>query len=198
LADGCTLSALKDLLVPLGGLILTRDRASYQKAYLQSFLDGVQMPGHAMELLATALDEIFQTESYLSHRVGQVNYLWRRLNGGVPLVHPSGGHAVFIDVKAFMKHVPPDQHPAEALAAFVYLTSGIRLTKGSPPAPSQVEHGIDLLRLAVPARKYFRAHMDDISEAILYAFANRHEIKGLKRIEDSARSNYEPAYFAQL
>jgi tyrosine phenol-lyase len=198
LADGCTLSALKDMLVPLGGLILTRDRASYQKAYLQSFLDGVQMPGHAMELLATALDEIFQSESYLNHRVGQVNYLWRRLNVGVPLVHPPGGHAVFIDVKAFMAHLTPEQHPTEALAAFVYLTSGIRLTKGPPLAPSQVEHGIDLLRLAVPARKYFRGHMDDVAEAILYAHANRHEIKGLKRIEDPTRSKYDPAHFAPL
>lgn len=198
LADGCTLSALKDLLVPLGGLILARDRTSYQKAYMQSFLDGVQMPGHAMELLAIAMREIFATESYLTQRVGQVNYLWRRLNGGVPLVHPPSGHAVFIDVKAFMPHVPPEQHPAEALAAFVYLTSGIRLTKGPPPAPSQIERGIDLLRLAVPARKYFRGHMDDVAEAILYAHANRHEIKGLKRIEDQTRSKYDPAHFAQL
>jgi tyrosine phenol-lyase len=198
LADGCTMSALKDLLVPLGGLILTRDRICYQKAYMQSFLDGVQMPGSAMELLATALREIFETESYLNHRVGQVNYLWRRLNGGVPLVHPPSGHAVFIDVKAFMPHVPPEQYPAEALAAFVYLTSGIRVTKGPPPAPSQVQRGIDLLRLAVPARKYFQGHMDDISEAILYAYANRQEIKGLKQIEDQTRSKYDPAYFEPL
>jgi len=198
LVDGCTLSALKDLLVPVGGLILTRDKTSYQKAYMQSFLDGVQMPGHVMELLATALDEIFQAESYLNDRVGQVNYLWRRLKDGVPLVHPPGGHAVFIDVKAFMAHLPPEQHPAEALAAFVYLTSGIRLTKGPPPAASQVEHGVDLLRLAVPARKYLRGHIDDVAEAILYAHANRHEIKGLKRIEDPTRSKYDPAHFAEL
>jgi tyrosine phenol-lyase len=198
LADGCTMSALKDFLVPLGGLILARDKSSHQKAYMQSFLDGVQMPGNAMELLATALREIFETESYVNHRVAQVNYLWRRLNGGVPLVNPPSGHAVFIDVKAFMPHVPPEQYPAEALAAFVYLTSGIRVTKGPPPAPSQVQRGIDLLRLAVPARKYFQGHMDDISEAILYAYANRHEIKGLKRIEDQTRSKYDPAYFEQL
>jgi tyrosine phenol-lyase len=165
---------------------------------MQGFLDGVQMPGHGMELLATALDEIFQAESYLNHRVGQVTYLWRRLNGGVPLVHPPGGHAVFIDLKTFMAHLPPEQHRAEALAAFVYLTSGIRLTKGPPPAPSQVEHGIDLLRLAVPARKYLPGHMDDVAEAILYAYANRHEIKGLKQIEDHTRSKYDPAHFIQL
>jgi tyrosine phenol-lyase len=197
LADGCTLSALKDLLVPAGGLILTRDKTSYQKASMQSFLDGVQLPGSAMELLATALREIFATESYLTHRVGQVNYLWRRLNGGVPLVHPPSGHAVFIDVKAFMAHVRPEQYPAEALAAFVYLMSGIRVTKGPPPAPSQVERGTDLLRLAVPARKYLQGHMDDVAEAVLYAYSNRHEITGLKRIEDPTRSGYEPAHFTR-
>ncbi|HEY3168308.1 MAG TPA: tryptophanase, partial [Candidatus Binatia bacterium] len=197
LADGCTLSALKDLLVPAGGLILTRDKASYQKASMQSFLDGVQLPGNVMELLAIALREIFETESYLTQRVGQVNYLWRRLNGGVPLISPPSGHAVFIDNKAFMAHVPPDQYPAEALAAFVYLMSGIRMTKGPPLAPSQVERGTDLLRLAVPARKYLQGHMDDIAEAILYAYANRREIKGLKRIDDSTRSKYEPAHFTR-
>jgi tyrosine phenol-lyase len=197
LADGCTLSALKDLLVPAGGLILTRDKASYQKAYMQSFLDGVQLPSSAMELLAIALREIFEAESYLTQRVGQVNYLWRRLNGGVPLVSPPSGHAVFIDLKAFMAHVPPDQYPVEALAAFVYLMSGVRVTKGPPLAPSQVERGTDLLRLAVPARKYLQGHMDDVAEAILYAYANRHEIKGLKRIEDSTRSKYDPAHFTR-
>jgi tyrosine phenol-lyase len=197
LADGCTMSALKDLLVSAGGLILTRDKASHQKASMQSFLDGVQLSGSAMELLAIALREIFETESYLTQRVGQVNYLWRRLNGGVPLVSPPSGHAVFIDVKAFMAHVPPDQYPAEALAAFVYLTSGIRVTKGPPLAPSQVERGTDLLRLAVPARKYLQGHMDDIAQAILYAYAKRHEITGLKRIEDPTRSKYEPAHFTR-
>jgi len=198
LADGCTMSALKDLLVPAGGLILTRDKASSQKAYMQSFLDGVQLPSSAMELLAIALREIFEAESYLTQRVGQVNYLWRRLNGGVPLVSPPSGHAVFIDVKAFMAHVPLDEYPAEALAAFVYLMSGIRLTKGPPLAPSQVQRGTDLLRLAVPARKYLQGHMDDVAEAILYAYANRREIKGLKRIDDSTRSKYEPAHFTRL
>jgi tyrosine phenol-lyase len=197
LADGCTLSALKDLLVPAGGLILTRDKTGYQKAYMQSFLDGVQLPGSAMELLATALREIFETESYLTHRVGQVNYLWRRLHGGVPLVNPPSGHAVFIDVKAFMPQMPPEQYPTEALAAFVYLMSGIRMTKGPPPAPSQVERGTDLLRLAVPARKYLQGHMDDVAEAVLYCYSNRHEITGLKRIEDPTRSKYEPAHFTR-
>jgi len=197
LADGCTLSALKDFLVPAGGLILTRDRAVYQKASMQAFLDGVQLAGGAMDLLAIALRDIFAAEPYVADRVRQVNYLWRRLNGGVPLVTPAAGHAVFIDVKAFLPHLSAAQFPAEALAAFIYHMSGIRLTKGPPPAPGQTARGIDLLRVAIPARKYLQAHLDDAAEALLYAYARRAEITGLKRIDEPSRTKYEPSYFEQ-
>ena len=196
LADGCTLSALKDFLVPAGGLILTRDKASQQKAFMQSFLDGVQPSGSAMAMLATALEEIFAADGYLSSRVGQVNYLWRRLKDGVPVLNPPAGHAVFIDVKKFLPDLAPEDFPAEALAAFIYRMSGIRITKGPPLAPSQVVRGTDLLRLAVPARKYLQGHMDDVAEAILYAHTHRSEIKGLKRIDDPSRSKYDPAHFS--
>jgi tyrosine phenol-lyase len=198
LADGMTLSALKDLLVPAGGMIGTRDQELYQKAAMQSFLDGVQPPGSVMEMIAIALREIFATESYISHRVQQVDYLWRRLVGAIPVVHPPGGHAVFIDVSSFLPHVAPADHRAEALAAFIYQVSGVRLTKGAPPAPSQVARGIELLRLAVPARKYIREHMDDVAEALLYAHAHRHQITGLREVPDSSKSKYEPRRFTPL
>jgi tyrosine phenol-lyase len=197
-ADACTMSALKDLLVSSGGFILTRERGSYQKACMQAFIDGAQLSGSAMELLAKALEEIFASESYVTHRVGQVNYLWRRLNDGVPLIQPAGGHAVFLDVKTFLPHVKAEQFPTEALAAFIYHMSGVRVTKGPPAAPSQVARGVDFLRLAIPARKYFNEHLDDVTEAIFYAYANRSEITGLKRSEDPTRSKYEPAYFQPL
>jgi tyrosine phenol-lyase len=198
LADACTMSALKDFLVSSGGFILTRDEAAYRKAAMQCFLDGAQLPGGAMDLLATALEDIFAAESYIAHRVGQIDYLWRRLNGTVPLVSPAGGHAVFIDLNASLSHLVPEQFPAESLAAFLYQISGVRVSKGPPMAPSQAAKGINLLRLAVPARKYLRGHLDDVAEAVLYAYSQRKEIRGLKRIEDPARSKYEPAHFTQL
>ena len=198
LADGLTMSALKDLLVPMGGLIGARDPASYQKATMQGFLDGVQPPGSALEMMTVALREIFAAESTIAGRVEQVSYLWRRLNAGVPLVQPPGGHAVFIDVKRFLPHVVAENHPAEALAAFLYLVSGIRATKGPPPAPSQIERGEDLLRLAVPARKYVQGHMDDAAEAVLYAYGHRNEIKGLKRLDEPGRGKYDPAHFEKV
>ena len=197
-ADGCTLSALKDFLVSSGGLILTRDEAAYRNALMQSFVDGAQLGGGAMELLAVALDEIFCAESYIKHRVADVDYLWRRLKDGAPLIHPAGGHAVFIDLEKFLPDLPPEKFPAEALAAFLYQISGIRVTKGPPPAPSQAAKGAQLLRLAVPARKYLRGHLDDAAEAVLYACAHREEIKGLKKIEDAQRSPYDPARFVEL
>jgi tyrosine phenol-lyase len=197
LADGCTLSALKDFLVPGGGLILTRDKASQQRAMMQSFLDGVQPTGAAMAMLATALDEIFAAEGYVASRVAQVNHLWCRLSGAVPVLCPPAGHAVFVDAKKFLPDLAPELFPVEALAAYLYLISGIRLTKGPPLAPSQVARATDLLRLAVPARKYLLGHMDDAAEALLYAHAHRSEIKGLKRIDDPSRSKYDPAHFSE-
>ena len=198
LADGMTLSALKDLLVPAGGMIGTRDQALYQKAVMQSFLDGVQPPGSVMEMIAIALREIFAAESHITYRIKQINYLWHRLVGEIPVVHPSGGHAVFVDVSSFLPHVAPEHHRAESLAAFVYQISGIRLTKGAPAAPSQVARGIELLRLAVPARKYIREHLDDVTEALLYAYEHRDEITGLREVKDPGKSKYEPRRFEWL
>ena len=197
-ADGMTLSALKDFLVPAGGFIGMRDEASYQKAYLQNFLNGSQPPSMAMEMMNTALKEIFESEGYIASRVEQVNYLWRRLKGGIPIVTPPGGHAVFIEAKSFLPHVPSENHPADALAAFIYYVSGIRVTKGPPLAPSQTARGVELLRLAVPPRRYLQAHMDDVAEAILYAYSRRDEIKGLQRVDKPGRSKYEPTLFAPV
>lgn len=194
-ADGCTVSAMKNFLVASGGLILTRDQGAYRKALMQTFLDGAQPSGAAMELFACGLEEVFGTEAYARHRTEQVAYLWRRLDGSVPLVRPAGGHAVFLDLSRFLPTLPPEHCPAEALAAFLYELAGVRVTKGPPSAPSQRARGVDLLRLAVPARKYLNGHMDDVAAAILYAYAHRAEIRGLRRIDDPQRAKHDPAHF---
>jgi tyrosine phenol-lyase len=198
LADACTMSALKDCLVSSGGLVLTRDGSSYQKASVQSFLDGAQLSGGAMEQLAIALREIVTTDAHAQSRVEQVEYLWQRLRDGAPVVNPAAGHAVFIDIKEFVPHLSPEVFPAEALAAYLYRISGIRVTKGPPVAPSQAARGVKLLRLAVPARKYLNGHLDDAAEALCYAYQHRSEITGLERIEDPTRSKYQPSQFTPL
>jgi tyrosine phenol-lyase len=149
-----------------------------------------------MEAMSTAIHEIFANDAHVASRVEQVNYLWRRLKDGIPLVAPSGGHGVFINVKDFLPHVPVENFPAEALAAFVYHVSGIRLTKGPPLAASQTARGVELLRVAVPARRYLQGHMDDVAEAIQYAYSRRQEINGLKKVDRPGRSRFEPSLFA--
>ena len=198
LADGCTLSALKDFLVSSGGLILSRNKESYQKASMQAFLDGAQLPGLAMMQLAISLRDIFAADGYIRSRVEQVRYLWQRLKDRIPVVSPPSGHAVFIDVKAFLPDLPSAEFRSEALGAFLYRYAGIRVTKGPPPAPSQAVRGMELVRLAVPARKYLNAHLDDVAEALCYAYSRRNQITGLRRSEDPARAKYAPAYFQPL
>jgi tyrosine phenol-lyase len=198
LADGLTMSALKDFLVPMGGFIGIRDEKSYQKAYFQLFLDGGQPPGRALDGLSFALSEIFGSATYVQSRVDQVNYLWRKLSGSVPVLRPAAGHGVFIDARSFLPGVPPERHPAEALAAFIYAISGIRITKGPPLTQSQTARGIELLRLAIPARRYLQGHMDDVAEALLYAYSHRDEIRGLRPAEKPGRSKYDPPLFAPV
>ncbi|MSP40186.1 MAG: hypothetical protein EXR70_16990 [Deltaproteobacteria bacterium] len=101
-------------------------------------------------------------------------------------------------MKKILPELPAEQFPAEALAAFLYQSSGVRITRGPPLAPSQVARGAELLRLALPARKYLPGHMDDIANALLDTYARRQEIRGLKKIADPARSKYDPAHFTQL
>ena len=198
LADGCTMSAMKDFSTASGGFVGARDEAVYQKACAQSFLDGVQLPSAVMAALGVAFDELLASDGFAADRVAQVHYLWRRLSDTVPVLQPAGGHAVFIDAARFLPHFPKEQFPAEALAAFVYETSGIRLTKGPPPAPSQAARGIELLRMAVPARRYLQAHMDDAANAVINAYAQREKIKGLRRLEKAGRPKYAPAFFEPL
>jgi tyrosine phenol-lyase len=197
-ADGCTVSAMKDFPVSSGGLILTRDPAAYRKALMQTFVDGAQPSATAMELLARGLEECVASEACIRYRVEQVGYLWHRLEQRIPLLRPPAGHAVFLDLNKFLPDLGAAHCRAEALAAFLYEHAGIRVTKGPPSAPSQRARGIDLLRLAVPARKYVAGHLDDVAEAILYAYAHRGEIRGLRRIEDPARALHDPAHFAPL
>jgi tryptophanase len=198
LADGCTLSAAKDFSAGAGGFLASGDAAAHQKAYAQSFLDGVQAPAATIAALAEALDELVANDGWIAQRVQQVRYLWERLNDSIPLLRPAGGHAIFIDVQKFLPHISRENFPAEALAAFVYEISGVRLVKGPPPAPSQAARGIDLLRMAIPARRYLRAHLDDAANALLYAYAHRDEIKGLTKIEKPGRARFAPALFAPL
>ena len=197
--DGCTMSAKKDPLVNIGGFLAVNDLSVYEDAAnLAVIYEGLHtyggMAGRDMEALATGIEESLH-EDHIRARVGQVLYLGQKLiDAGVPIVLPVGGHGVFLDAKAFLPHIPQEQYPAQALAAALYLDSGVRsMERGIVSAGRNKETGeenkprLELVRLTIPRRVYTQAHMDVVAESVESVFEERAAIRGLKM-------NYEPKY----
>ena len=151
------------------------------------------MAGRDMEALAIGITESVQ-DSHMQARVGQIEYLWEKLeSAGVPLVRPCGGHAVFLDARAILPHLPQDQFPAQALAAALYVESGIRaMERGAVSAGRDPKTGqnrlpkLELVRLTIPRRVYTQAHMDVTAESVIRVMNRASEVRGL-------RFTYEPA-----
>ncbi len=194
LADGFTLSAKKDGLVNIGGLIgLARSQEELlQKARerlvpLEGFITYGGMAGRDMEALARGLYEVLE-EDYLAHRVGQVARLGQKLlDIGVPIQQPIGGHAVFVDGKTWLKHLPQEQFPSQALCIELYLESGVRavevgtiLAGRDPQTGENIMPPLDLLRLTVPRRTYTDNHMDYVAAAFGKIGEKREKIRGVK------------------
>jgi len=197
--DGCTMSAKKDPLVNIGGFLAVNDQAVYDDAAnLAVIYEGLHsyggMAGRDMEALATGIEESLH-EDHIQARVGQVLYLGQKLtDAGVPIVLPVGGHGVFLDARAFLPHIPQEQYTAQALAAALYLDSGVRsMERGIVSAGRNKETGednkpkLELVRLTIPRRVYTQAHMDVVAESVESVYANRDRIAGLRMI-------YEPKY----
>jgi tryptophanase len=193
-ADGCTMSAKKDGLANIGGFLCTNDDAlAQQEKDLLILSEGFPtyggLAGRDLDAIAVGLNEALE-EDYLRYRIVSTAYLGNHIaEQGVPIVQPPGGHAIYIDARAFLPHVPPVQFPGVALAGELYLEGGIRsveigtLMFGRPdksgaeqPAP------MDLLRLAIPRRVYTQSHIDYVVEVILEVWKRRAEIRGLELI----------------
>ena len=199
LTDGCTMSAKKDPLANIGGFLAVNDDAVAEKARnMVVIYEGLHtyggMAGRDMEAVAIGIDESI-ADDHMHARVGQVQYLGDHLRQfGVPIVLPVGGHGVFLDARAFLPHIPQEQYPAQALAAAIYVDSGVRamergiVSAGRDPATGE-EHKpkLELVRLAIPRRVYTQAHMDVTAESIFCVFEEREKIAGLK-------ITYEPKY----
>lgn len=197
-ADGATISSKKDNLVNIGGLLLLRDDelARTARAMLVAF-EGLHtyggMSGRDMEALARGIEEMAATDDHVRSRVGQVEYLGDGLmKRGIPIVRPVGGHAVFLDARAMLDHLPQDHFPAAALAAAIYLDAGVRgMERGIVSAGRDRETGenhhpkLELTRLAIPRRVYTQSHMDVTIESIARVSERRESIAGL-------RFTYEP------
>lgn len=196
-ADGCTMSAKKDAFANIGGFLAMHDQALALKCrnllvITEGFPTYGGLAGRDLEAIAVGLIEVLD-ENYLQYRIRSIEYLTNKLiDAGVPVMQPAGGHAVYLDAKAFLSHIPIDQYPGQALVGALYLEGGIRGVEiGSLMFGKYDDNGtlipaqMELVRLAIPRRVYTQSHIDYTAEVIIDVFQKRESIKGLKIIEEA-------------
>jgi tryptophanase len=182
--DGCTMSAKKDGMANIGGFLCTNDDLlAQQEKNLLILTEGYPtyggLAGRDLEAVAVGVQEALE-EDYLRYRIASTAYLGNHISAqGVPIVQPPGGHAVYLDARAFLPHIPLHQFPGVALAAELYLEGGIRSVEiGSLMFGAAAK--MDLVRLAIPRRVYTQSHIDYVVEVILGVWKNRANIHGMK------------------
>lgn len=209
-SDGCTMSGKKDLLVNIGGFLALNDWDIFEEARnLVVLYEGLHtyggLAGRDMEAMARGIYEAIQ-EDHMRARIGQVEYVGRHLiDNGIPIVRPTGGHAIFLDAKTFLPQLKQVQFPAQTLAAELYLESGIRtMERGIVSAGRNKETGdhhypkLELVRLTFPRRVYTQAHCDVTIESVLSLFKRRDSIKGLKMVYEPKHLRFFQARFEPL
>ena len=182
--DGCTMSAKKDGLVNIGGFLAMNDRAWAERItnlliMIEGFPTYGGLAGRDLEAIAIGLDEVVQ-EDYLEFRVNQVAHLGEMLEeGGVPIVKPVGGHAVYVDARRFLPSVPPAEFPGQALVVALYREHGIRAVEvGRLMFGDHAK--LDLVRLAIPRRVYTTEHMRYVAESVIDLYRRREALRGLR------------------
>jgi tyrosine phenol-lyase len=197
-ADGCTMSGKKDGLVNMGGFLAVNDdelagRARNILIVTEGFPTYGGLAGHDLEAFARGLEEVLE-EDYLKYRIRSVAYLGEHISAiGAPIFQPPGGHAIYIDAKAFLPHIPPHQYPGQALACELYLIGGIRACeigsvmfgKTDPNSGEFEAAKLEMVRLAIPRRVYTKSHIDYVVECVESVYAKREKIRGM-------RITYEP------
>ncbi len=205
LADGATISAKKDGLVNIGGVLLFRNHDWAEKAnnlliLTEGFVTYGGLAGRDLEAMAQGFVEVLD-EDYLHYRIRSTAYLGDGLSkAGVKIMEPPGGHAIYIDAKAFCPHIPQEQFPGQALVVGMYRHAGIRACEigsvmfGGPgrPAPS-----LELVRLAIPRRVYTQSHIDYVIEAIIEVFQKRDTLRGLRITREPAALRHFSAQFEE-
>src|SRR5512140_377171 len=211
LADGMTMSAKKDAIVNIGGLLCVNDEALFQQIKNELILrEGFPtyggLAGRDLDAMAVGLYEGLD-EAYLAYRLAQTAYLAKRLNeAGVPTIQPPGGHAVYLDARAVLPHIPQSEFPGQALAVELYLEGAIRGVEiGSvmfafpdPDSGKIVYPKLELLRLAIPRRTYTQTHMDYVADTLAKIKARASSIHGYKFTYAPELLRHFPARFEPL
>jgi len=199
LGDGCTMSAKKDGMANIGGFLCTNDDLlAQQEKDLLILTEGYPtyggLAGRDLEAIAVGLQEALQ-EDYLRYRIASTAYLGNHIaEQGVPVVQPPGGHAVYLDARAFLPQVPPEQFPGVALACELYLEGGIRSVEIGTLMFGKAAQ-MDLVRLAIPRRVYTQSHVDYVVEVILEVWQRREQIRGLRLTQEAPFLRHFTAHF---
>ncbi len=197
-ADMMTMSSKKDAIVNMGGFIAMKDKELFEKASMfnivfEGFITYGGMSGRDMNALAQGLHESTEFE-YLETRIKQVEYLGNKLiDYGIPVQHPIGGHAVFINALKFLPHIPREEFPAQTLAIELYKEAGVRgveigaiMADRDPVTRENRYPDLELVRLAIPRRTYTNNHMDYVAAALINVFDRRNDIKrGVKIVKEA-------------
>jgi tryptophanase len=197
-ADGCTMSGKKDGRVNMGGFLAVNDddlarRARNILIVTEGFPTYGGTAGHDLEAFARGLEEVLE-EDYLTYRIRSVSYLGEKIAAlGAPIFQPPGGHAIYIDAREFLPHIPSRQYPGQALACALYLCGGIRTCEVGSVMFGKTDSNsgefraakLEMVRLAVPRRVYTQSHMDYVIECVESVFRKREKIRGMRMV-------YEP------
>jgi tryptophanase len=210
LADGCTMSAKKDGLANIGGFVALNDgdlaaRCRNLLILTEGFPTYGGLAGYDLEAIAVGLNEVLE-ENYLRYRIRSTEYLAEKVYGaGIPIVRPAGGHAVYLDAKALLPHVPASQYPAQALAVELYRSGGVRGVEigsvmfGKPgPDGSETPAAMELVRLAVPRRTYTQSHIDYVAEVVIEVGTDPGAIGGYRIVEQAPWLRHFTARFEPI
>ncbi len=192
-ADGCTMSAKKDGLANIGGFLCTNDAKLFeQEKDLLILTEGFPtyggMAGRDLAAVAVGLGEVLD-EDYLNYRIVSTQYFGTHISSaGVPIVQPPGGHAIYIDAKAMLPHIPPLEYPGQSLCCELYRWAGIRAVeigsvmfgKRDPETGKETAAAMELVRLAIPRRVYTQSHIDYVVEAIVEVHEHRTSLPGYR------------------
>jgi len=209
LADGCTMSAKKDGLANIGGFLAMNNPAWAEAArnlliLTEGFPTYGGLAGYDLEAVARGLEEVVE-EDYLRYRIRSTEYLGEKLIAAeVPIIRPPGGHAIYVDARALLPHVPPLQYPGISLANQLYVEAGIRGVEigtvmfGLHTDGTETPGAMDLVRLAIPRRVYTQSHIDYVAEAVIGVAASRSQLSGYRIVSAPKTLRHFTATFEPL